>query len=135
MAQDVFVRLANSPQNEILNPNAYIFHIAANLLRDRGRRGKTKFEAFSNISLIEELGIEGIDPARIFAGKEQLGKIIRYLQELPERTKTIFVLVRIEGIDQNQLAASYQISKRAVQKHVFKAMAHIVKRLKAEESI
>ena len=132
LTQDVFVRLANSGDQDIQNVDAYIFQIAANLLKDRGRRSKTQSTALSNVSLLDHVEAEFRDPSRFLMGKEQLNQITGYLAELPERTRTIFILFRIEGIGQNQLASAYQISTRAVQKHVANALAHILQRLKGE---
>jgi RNA polymerase sigma-70 factor (ECF subfamily) len=115
------------------NTDAYIFQIAANLLKDRFRRDSTRSNAYSGYTAIELLEAETLDPARQLVGREQLAEVARYLTELPERTRRVFVLFRIEGISQNEIAAAYQISTRTVQQLVANAMAHILSRMKSGE--
>lgn len=133
LTQDVFVRLAGAEKQVIDNTDAYIFQIAANLLKDRFRRDTTRSSAYSGYTALEALEAETLDPARQLAGREQLAEVTRYITELPERTRTVFVLFRIEGISQGEIAAAYQISTRTVQQLVADAMAHIVGRLKSGE--
>jgi RNA polymerase sigma-70 factor (ECF subfamily) len=133
LTQDVFVRLMGNRAEAIENTDAYIFQIAANLLKDRFRREMTRSSAYSNLSALDMFGAETLDPSRQFAGREQLAEVNRYLNELPERTRNVFVLFRIEGIGQNEIAAAYQISTRSVQQLVANAMAHIMTRLQSGE--
>lgn len=132
MTQDLFSKLVGTSLSNIENPDGYIFQMAANLLTDRARRSNTRSKAYANYTTLENLETENLDPSRFLIGKEQLSEITGYLAELPERTRTLFVLFRIEGISQNELAAAYDISTRAVQKHIAKALSYIIERLKGE---
>ena len=51
------------------------------------------------------------------------------LREAPERTRSIFLLYRVEQMKKRDIAETYGISTSAVDKHLMKAMAHLWKRL------
>ena len=52
------------------------------------------------------------------------------LRELPERTRHIFILARLENIKQVEIARGMGLSISAVEKHLRIAMAHLFQRLK-----
>jgi RNA polymerase sigma factor (sigma-70 family) len=75
---------------------------------------------------MEDPATESLDPARIVTGRDDLSSVIAALEALPERTRTIFVLYRLEAVDQDVIAKSYGISKSAVKKHMMRAMAALM---------
>ncbi len=129
LTQDVFARLMAMPSDRMDNPDAYIFQIAANLLRDRWRRDKVRKDYQWGVATSDGVGIETLDPARVQAGREALGQVSLVLRDLPERTRTIFILYRIESVKKRDIADGFGISISAVDKHLMKAMALLVSRL------
>jgi RNA polymerase sigma factor (sigma-70 family) len=137
MTQELFAKLAAAQSGSIGagpmdNADAYIFQMAANLLRDRGRREKVRANYRASLDT-GSADLEPLDPARVLLGRESLGEVSVALRELPERTRAIFLLFRLEGMKQAELAALYGVSISAVQKHIFKAMTHLTRRLRAGE--
>lgn len=130
MTQELFAKLAVAETGAMDNADAYIFQMAANLLRDRGRREKVRANYRASIHA-GSIDLEPLDPARVLLGRESLGEVSDALRELPERTRAIFLLFRLEGMKQSELAALYGVSVSAVQKHIFKAMTHLTKRVRA----
>jgi RNA polymerase sigma factor (sigma-70 family) len=130
MTQELFAKLAVAETGAMDNADAYIFQMAANLLRDRGRREKVRANYRASLHA-GPVDLEPLDPARVLLGRESLGEVSDALRELPERTRAIFLLFRLEGMKQSELAALYGVSVSAVQKHIFKAMTHLTKRLRA----
>jgi RNA polymerase sigma factor (sigma-70 family) len=129
LTQEVFARLAAMPSDRMAHADAYIFQIAANLLKDRGRREKVRADYRLGVAASDGHGVEPIDPDRVLAGRQALGQIAGVLRDLPERTRTIFVLYRIESMKKRDIAASYGISVSAVDKHLMKAMSLLIDRL------
>lgn len=132
MTQELFAKLARVEDPAMEKPDAYIFQMAANLLRDRRRRERVRANYRAAVSAGEVVDLEPLDPARILQGREDLGAVSRALRELPERTRAIFLLYRLEGMKQAQLAALYGMTTSGVQKHILKAMGHLTRRLRAE---
>ncbi|MWV27555.1 RNA polymerase sigma factor [Aurantiacibacter rhizosphaerae] len=129
LSHEVFIRIADKDDTAFRQTDAYIFQVAANLLRDRGRRSQVRSDYASRQRLSDELGIDPLDPHRISVGRESLALLTSALEELPERTRQIFMLFRYEQIDQRTIAESFGISVSAVEKHVHRAMAKLIKAL------
>ena len=132
LTQEVFIRIADRQETDMRSADAYIFQVAANLLRDRARREKVRSEHAAGMRLVEGMGIEALDPHRIAAGREQLQLLSEALRELPVRTRQIFLLFRYENVAQRTIAESFGISVSAVEKHLSRAMAHLISTLGAE---
>lgn len=129
LTQEVFARLMALGADNLQQADAYVFQMAANLLRDRGRREKVREAYRFGVLAGEGVGVEPIDPERVLAGRQSLGQIAAALRETPERTRSIFLLYRVEQMKKRDIAETYGISTSAVDKHLMKAMAHLWKRL------
>lgn len=129
LTQEVFTRLMALGAEQMREADAYVFQMAANLLRDRGRREKVREAYRFGVLAGEGVGVEPIDPERVLAGRQSLGQIAAALREAPERTRSIFLLYRVEQMKKRDIADTYGISTSAVDKHLMKAMAHLWKRL------
>jgi RNA polymerase sigma factor (sigma-70 family) len=128
LTQEVFARLLGQGEPPTEAPDAYVFQVAANLLRDGARRTKVRTEYRSMVGALEDRGVELLDPSRITSARDTLAALAAGLESLPERTRTIFTLYRIENVDLGAIAESFGISKSAVKKHVMKAMAALMAR-------
>ena len=49
---------------------------------------------------------------------------------MPERTRAIFILYRVENMSQDAIAAAFGISASAVKQHVARAMAQLVRKMR-----
>jgi RNA polymerase sigma-70 factor (ECF subfamily) len=132
MTQDVFVRLAAADPNKMQSADAYIFQIAANLLRDRSRREKVRADYRERLWGQEGGEIDPLDPQRIAADRESLQQLIGGLKDLPETTRAIFVLYRLENVDKRAIAEAYALAISSVDRHLAKAMAHLTARVRSE---
>jgi RNA polymerase sigma factor (sigma-70 family) len=132
LTQEVFIRLAQADREQMRTPDAYIFRIASNLLRDRARKEKVRFDYRAEREAESGLGVEPLDPARILAGHQSLELMWAGLKELPEITRACFVLYKLENVDKRSIAESFRISVQAVDRHLAKAMAYLIARVRAE---
>lgn len=132
MTQEVFIRLARHDVR-METAQAYIFQAAANLLRDRARTEKVRADYRRGLGALDQSRIETLDPARILVGRERLALLDAGLRELPERTRTIFILFRLEHMSRAEIAATLGISVSSVEKHLGRAMARLLRRLKDGE--
>lgn len=131
LVQDVFSRLAaRNGDGEIENPDAYIFQIASNLLRDEARRASTRRVATESIRYLDEGDFEARSPERVLQGKERVQALELALKELPERTRVIFVLSRFEELSYGEIGKRLSISKSLVEKCMMDAMRHLHHRLR-----
>jgi RNA polymerase sigma-70 factor (ECF subfamily) len=79
--------------------------------------------------LAEGSRVEELDPDRVLQARQSLSTVVNALREMPERTRTIFVLFRLENMKQREIADMLGISVRAVEQHVIRASARLRERL------
>lgn len=130
LTQEVLLRVAQrGAAIDASRPDAYVFQIAANLLRDRGRRQKVRAAYQAGLAANEATWVEELDPDRVLQAKQSLATVLGALRDLPERTRTIFLLFRLENMKQREIADMLGISVRTVEQHVVRASVHLRDRL------
>lgn len=135
LAQETLLRLVGADGlDTVEHPDAFVFKVAINLLRDcrrkELRRGVAVFVPIDDAlnGEIESALVEGLSPESVLLGRESLAEVLQSLQELGERTHDIFVLFRLENMKQRDIAALYGIGRSTVEKHVMRAALHLAKR-------
>jgi RNA polymerase sigma-70 factor (ECF subfamily) len=135
LTQEVFLRIAGRPEGENRElAEGFIFTVAANLLRDQARRARSRSSG-NHLSL--EAGevppddgaalVETLEPERILMSREVLARVLRALDLVPPRTRDIFLLFRLEGMRQREIAHLHGISVSAVEKHIVKALKQLAR--------
>jgi RNA polymerase sigma factor (sigma-70 family) len=134
LTQETLMRVVQRAETiDPARPDAYIFQIAANLLRDRARRMKVRTAYLNGAGVAEGARVEELDPHRVVQARQSLATVTKALQSLPERTRTIFVLFRLEGMKQRDIADMLGVSIRTVEQHVVRASVHLREKLGNEE--
>jgi RNA polymerase sigma-70 factor (ECF subfamily) len=123
MVQDVFARMVARDSTEpVEHLGGYVLKTASSVFTDWVRR-RSSHAANLHVSFEPELhGEEDVDPERILGGKEELQAATMVLLRLPERTRTVFILRRLEGQRFQDIAAHLGISVSAVEKHMVRAI-------------
>ncbi len=114
-------------------PDAYVFQIAANILRDRARRYKVRAAYQTEATALRNGWVEELDPDRVMQSRESLSTVLAALRALPERTRTIFILFRLERMKQREIADMLGVSTRTVEQHVVRASIALRQSLVGEE--
>ncbi|MBY8824153.1 RNA polymerase sigma factor [Sphingomonas colocasiae] len=129
LTQEVFVRLARTDLSVLDAREAYIFQTASNLLRDRARRAKVRSLYIEDKRWAPDAGIDPLDPHRIAEGNDMLACLFAGLEELPEQTRHIFTLYRIERVAKKTIAAKFGVCESTVDKHIARAMGFLTSKL------
>ena len=126
LVQDVFARVVARDSTEpVGNLGSYILRTAMSVLADRSRRRATRQADLHVVLDTDRHGDEELDPERILSGKEELNAATGALLALPERTRTVFILRRLEGYRHGDIARHLGISISAVEKHMVRAIRHL----------
>lgn len=128
LVQDVFLRLMQRDgAAPIEKVEQYIFQTAANVLRDRGRRRATRRQEAheSYDETVHDSPDTEFPPERVLMGREAVTQVMVALEDLPERTRDIFILRALEQHKYCEIARMLRISTRATEKHMAKALAHL----------
>jgi RNA polymerase sigma-70 factor (ECF subfamily) len=128
LVQEVFTRIvACNNSRPVDNLGGYVFQTAASVLADRGRRRSSRHADAHQEFDPEHHGDDELDPERVLSGKQSLRAATAALLSLPERTRTIFVLHRLEGYKHREIAEQLGISVSAVEKQIIRAVQHLAK--------
>jgi RNA polymerase sigma factor (sigma-70 family) len=133
LVQETFERLLHKKNLEGMERlEGYVFTVAVNLLRDRARK-RAAHAADGHISLdqIPDFS-EEITPERVLMGQDAMNRFLAAIAELPERTRTVLMLRRFEGLEFKAIARQLGISVSAVEKHMLRAMDELSRRLDLE---
>ncbi|MGE4431165.1 MAG: RNA polymerase sigma factor [Sphingobium sp.] len=126
MVQEVLIRLIRRGNvAQIENLSGYVFETASCVLKDRERKSRIRC-AREHVSFdLDRHGGVDFSPERVLSDREQLARAVAALLELPERTRVIFVLRRLEGMRYKDIADRLGISVSAIEKHMQKAVLHL----------
>lgn len=129
--QEVFTRLSlREGFAELGGLREYLFETASSVAIDYHRRSSRQRRAGVHEEYDDALHAEeDFSPERIFFAREELKALFRALRELPERTRNIFILFRLERMHKPEIARRLGVSLSSVESHVVKATDHLCNRL------
>jgi RNA polymerase sigma-70 factor (ECF subfamily) len=122
LAQETYLRfLKQATQQTILDLNAFLFTIAANLARDHLRCIKRQQQR-DFISLDSEIADSKPNPEDIVANYCLITQLQQAIANLPDKTREIFLLYRVDELSYKQIATRLDISERTVEYHLRQAL-------------
>lgn len=129
LLQETLLRLhQRSDGDAIENYRAYAFQTARSVIIDGQRRDHVRRRT-SHSSLLEtHHPVDPITPEHKMLGKESIDRLVAALQEMPERTRDVFVLHRFEDMSYPAIAEHLGLSLSAVGKHIMKALRFLAQR-------
>lgn len=128
VVHDTYVRLVTYGEPDLLdNPRAYLYRVAANVANDYGKRAAQQ-EAISeaDIAAAPSAQVEPSAEDRV-EHRRTLMRCLAALDALPEVYRHVFLLHRVDGMPQAEIAASLGIPRRTVERYIAKALAHCLK--------
>ncbi len=128
IAHDLYLKLLRSDEDpSVRDGRAYLFRMASNLAIDHQRRERRRAELIAEADAFLTGGLAPVTPEQAFLARDELARLERALAELPEVTRRIFHLCRIDGVPQRDVAAMVGLSPTAVFKHLRKAVDHLAR--------
>ena len=110
--------------HEVRSQEALLVRAAVNLSIDRQRRGLRL--PLADGTDLHEIADTAPDPARIMEARARLRQVTAGLDRLPERTRRILLLRRLENQSYAEIAASEDMSVAAVEKVVARATLQLM---------
>jgi len=128
IVQEVFVKVwENESKIESINLEAYLFRLVRNRCIDYIKHLKVinnQFQAIQISSKYEELyriDFTGNEPY-ILIEQELNTKIEKTIQSLPDRCREVFILSRIDGLKNKEIAEKLDINIKNVERHLSRAL-------------
>lgn len=127
LVQEVFLRIVRRGDSQDLDRfEGYVFQTAASVIKDRFRRRRTRMSD-SHVPFEPDLhGQTDLSPEQTVLAQEALRSTTRAIMALPERTRTIFVLRRLEGLSHPEIARRLGLSLSTVEKHIQRAAKQLL---------
>jgi RNA polymerase sigma-70 factor (ECF subfamily) len=121
--QETFLRMLDgSPKTIIENPQAYLFQIAKSVARVTAARLAADSDLFLPAIAGENRATDVPDQERIVNGHQCLILLARAIEKLPNRCQEVFILSRLHGLSNGEIADRLGISRNMVEKHIIKAL-------------
>lgn len=121
LAQDALLRLWDRPVQP--EDRSLLFRTAQNLAIDhvRAERVRTDYRQNRQGAVAEVLD-ESPQPEAAAAAAQEFGLLTDALQDLPERTRRIFLLNRVDGLSYAVIARQLGLSVSTVEKEMMRAL-------------
>lgn len=121
LAQETFLRaFAAESERSILSPKAFLFKVAKNLaLNELARHSTAAIEPlgdFEGQEVLEDSSQAAVDDA--VDGRQRIRMLARAIAALPPQCAKVFILRKMQGLSQKEIAARLNISARTVENHV-----------------
>jgi RNA polymerase sigma-70 factor (ECF subfamily) len=132
--QEAYSRLAGLESVEhIGNGRAYLFEATRNIVLEQVRR--SKIVRIDNVTDLADLSVADQAPPveRIVGGARDLQRLQRLIEQLPSKCRQVFVLRRIHGVSQREIARSLGITEHTVEKHAVRGLRLILQAMEDED--
>ncbi|MEH3147669.1 MAG: sigma-70 family RNA polymerase sigma factor [Methylobacterium frigidaeris] len=129
--QETYLRmLAALSRTNVEQPSAFLFQIANNVALRMRNRQRLEGRLFQPASDADWAGIvDGYAlPERQAMARQEIRRLATAVDELPPRCREAFLLARIDGLSNGEVAARLNISRNMVEKHLIRALLHCRRR-------
>lgn len=122
--------IAALARTKIEQPSAFLFQIASNVARRMRNRQRLEGTIFQAIDEDDWAGVADRHalPERQAMARQDLRRLAAAIDELPPRCREVFLLARIDGLANGEVADRLGISRNMVEKHLIKALLHCRRR-------
>lgn len=107
---------------QVANERALMFEVARNLLIDRHRQLQLRRHE-SDDALDAHPAPASADPEAVYAGQQRVKLMVGAVEALPARCRQAFILHKIEGLPQAEVARQMGVSLNMVERHIMLAVA------------
>lgn len=134
--QEAYCRLAAMEDiTHVGSGRAYLFQTTRNIVLEQVRR--SKIVHIDNVTDIGAVGIVDEAPPmdRVVAGARELQRVEQLIEGLPVKCRRVFVLRRIHGVSQREIARMLGITEAAVEKQAARGLKLIMNGLEGDERV
>lgn len=120
------VLAARETVDDIRHPRAYLFRIAHSIVVRHVRRARV-------VSIQAAEDMDGFDPADDAVSPEQtaidrdeLRRLAEAIAAMPGQTRKAFILRRVNGLSQREIASRMRLSESTVEKHIARGVRFLI---------
>jgi RNA polymerase sigma-70 factor (ECF subfamily) len=127
VVHDVCVQVLEAPPAQpVHTPLAWLRTASSHRAIDRCRADDYRAGLVESAADLPDTHVHGHDGAAALDFQQQLTALVRIIEALPPRARQVFLLQRIHGVPQQEIADAMGISRNMVAQHHQRAMRAIV---------
>jgi RNA polymerase sigma factor (sigma-70 family) len=126
LIQEAYSRIAGIDPVGITSGRRYFFVTVRNLVLEQMRRARiVRIDAVAEVA---ELNIveDGPDPEAAASSRQELAIVKRLIDGLPERCRQIFMMRKVQGLPQRDIARALRVTENIVEKEAGKGLRLIL---------
>lgn len=133
LIQEAYAKLAALPSvDHIARPDTFFFQVVRNLLVDQIRRSRVvRIEAATELD-VPSVYEDEPTPERIAGSRRELARVAELIDGLPDRCRRVFMLLKVEGLSQKEVAARLGVSESVVENEGVKGIRRILQAMREE---
>ena len=124
IVQETYVRVCQyKKKREVHEPRALMVKTARNLALDHIKRAEVRLaDSLSDDEVGALKGNLTDDPLKQVVSDQEFSQFCEAVRQLPQQCKKVFVLKKVYGYSQREIAKEVGLSESTVEKHVARAM-------------
>lgn len=112
--------------DDIRHPRAYLFQVARSVITRHVRRARiVAIHAVDDLERLEHPD-EAASPERHTIDRDELRQLAKAIAAMPLKTREAFVLRRVNGLPQREIAARMRISENTVETHISRGILFLM---------
>lgn len=125
--QETYTALAARERvDDIRHPRAYLFQIAHSVIVKQVRRARVvPIQAAEDLEGFDPPD-EGASPETILADRDELRRLAEAIAAMPGQMRQAFILRRVHGLPQREIAARMRLSESTVEKHIARGVRFLI---------
>lgn len=126
IVQETYTRLSSAGSvAEIRDPKRYAFQTAHSVIVSHVRRSRViPIQSIANLEAIDAIA-DGPDPETFAVDRDELNRLALAIADLPGKIRDVFVLRRVRGLSQREVAEQLGLAESTVEKHMSKSFRHL----------
>lgn len=135
VVQEAYARIAGmSDVAHVGSPRAYFFTVVRNIAFELTRRARagpiSPVEDFDALVIVDD----GPDPEQAAGDRQEFRRIAALIQGLPEKHRQVFIMRRIEGLSQKEIARRLGVPESTIEKRAAKGLRLLLEAMGAGAS-
>jgi RNA polymerase sigma-70 factor (ECF subfamily) len=116
------------------NGRAYLFQVTRNIVLEQVRRSKiVRIDNLTDMSFLNIMD-EAPPVERVVSGARELQRVQQLIESLPPKCRRVFILRRVHGVPQREIAERLGLTQAAVEKHATRGLKLILGWLARDET-
>lgn len=129
LAHDTFLRVLAALDGDgvaggLREPRAFLTTTATRLMIDAARRARIEQAYLAALAAVQPDEASAPSPAQVLEAVQALEAIALWLERLPDKPRRAFLMFRLDGLSQAEIAQRLGVSTSMVKQYVAQAMVH-----------